>query len=80
VKGRPWVEIRDRYGDDGRDLVLYVGRRACGLKLGELARAAGMRDYGAVSVAIRRYERRLERSKSGREMLQRVCQMSNVEM
>ena len=80
VKGQPWAEIRDRHGDDGRDLVLYVGRRACGLKLGELAAVAGMSDYKAVSIAVRRYERQLRRSKSRRERLKRVCQLSNVEM
>jgi REP element-mobilizing transposase RayT len=80
VKGRPWAEIRDRYGDDGRDLVLHVGRRACGLRLGELAAAAGMNGYKAVSAALRRYERRLQRGKSGRELLKQVCRMSNVEM
>jgi hypothetical protein len=80
VKGHSWLEFRDRHRDDGRDLVLYVGRRACGLKLGELAAAVGMTDYSAVSIAIRRYERRLRRSKSGREQLRQVCQLSNVEM
>ena len=45
VKGERWVEFRDRHGDSGRDLVLYLGRRRCGLKLQELAGAAGMTDY-----------------------------------
>jgi putative transposase len=80
VKGEPWAEIRNRYGDDGRDLVLYLGRRACGFKLRELAAAAGMTDYSAVSIAIQRYERRLKWSKTGRAQLNQLCQMSNVEM
>jgi len=80
VKGQLWTEIRDRHGDNGRDLVLYVGRRACGLKLWELADAVGMTDYSAVSIAIRRFERQLPRNKSGREQLKQVCQLSNVEM
>jgi len=50
------------------------------LKLGELAAAAGMSDYKAVSAALRRYERRLPRSTSGRELLKQICQMSKVEM
>ena len=79
MKGQPWAEFRDRHGDDGRDLVLYVGRRACGLKLRELAAAVGMTDYSAVSIAIRRYERQLRRSKSRREQLKQVCQLSNVD-
>jgi REP element-mobilizing transposase RayT len=80
VKGEAWAEFRDRYGDEGRDLVLYVGQRACGMKLGELAAAAGMSDYKAVSMAIRRYEGRLRRSASGQALLRKVCQMSKVEM
>ncbi len=80
VKGVKWEGIRDRYGDEGRDLVLYVGRRACGLKLKELADAAGMNDYKAVSIAIRRYEERLKQSKATRDLLKEVCIMSKVEI
>ena len=45
VKGEKWVEFRDRHGDRGRDLVLYLGRRLCGLKLKELAAAVGLPNY-----------------------------------
>jgi hypothetical protein len=34
--GSKGPEFRDRYGDWGRDLVLYLGRKDCGLKLREL--------------------------------------------
>ena len=80
IRGQPWTEFRDRHGDNGRDLVLYVGRRVCGLKLRELAVAAGMNDYSAVSIAIRRFEKQLRRHKSQREQLKQVCHLSNVEM
>jgi REP element-mobilizing transposase RayT len=80
VKGCTWEKIRDRYGDDGRDVVMYVGRRAGGLKLAELATALGMTGYKAVSMAIRRYERRLDRSKNARALLNQICKMLNVEM
>ncbi len=42
VKCEPWETFRDRHGDRGRDLVLFLGRRVCGLKLKELAREAGL--------------------------------------
>src|ERR1051325_8169639 len=29
VKGEEWQSFRDRYGDWGRDLALYMGRRRC---------------------------------------------------
>lgn len=80
VKGERWAEFRDRHGDSGRDLVLYLGRRVCGLKLKELAGVAGMTDYSAVALAIKRFEERLQRSKAEQEQLKRVCQLSNVEM
>jgi len=80
VKGKPWERLRDLHGDDGRDLVLYLGQRACGLKLRELARLTGMRDYSAVSIAIKRYERRLPSNHASQAVLRAVCQLSNVEM
>jgi hypothetical protein len=80
LKGQSWPEFRDRHADSGRDLVLYVGQRACGLKLRELAAAAGMTEYSAASIAIRRFERRLKRSNTDRELLKQLCQMLNVVM
>ena len=41
--------------------MLYLGRKDCGLKLRELAQAAGGIDYVSVSSAVRRFERRLSR-------------------
>jgi hypothetical protein len=50
------------------------------LKLAELAAAVGVRDYKAMSIAIRRYERKPPPSKSGRALLNQACKMSNVQM
>jgi putative transposase len=61
ARGQKWERFRDGYGDWGRDLVLYLGRRECGLKLKELGKSAGGMDYAAVSVAVKRFERRLAR-------------------
>ena len=58
-------------GDGGRDLVLFLGRRQCGMNLKELAQAA---------VALQRFEQRLRRRKAGREQFKRVCETSNIEM
>ena len=57
-KGETWDRFRDRHGDWGRDLVLLLARRQGGLMLKDLGRRAGGLDYGAVSEAIRRLERR----------------------
>jgi REP element-mobilizing transposase RayT len=81
VKKESWEAFRDRHGDSGRDLVLYLGRRVCGLKLKDLAEVAGMRDYSAVGLAVKRYEERLQRAgREERKQLERVCKLCNVEM
>ena len=59
LKSEPWETFRDRYGDWGRDLALYLGRKVCGLKLKELGETAGGLDYVGVSMAVRRFESRL---------------------
>ena len=38
----------------GRDLALYLGRKEGGMKLEELARAAGMKGDASVAVVLRR--------------------------
>ncbi len=77
VRGEKWTEFRDRYGDSGRDLVLYLGRWECGLRLNELAQAAGMDGYKAVAAAIRRYGSRLKADKAEQRLLRQVqdCRM-----
>jgi len=80
VKGERWSEFRDRYGDSGRDLVLYMGRRLGGAKLSELARFAELSSYSAASAAIRRHAQRLVRDQEAQRQLQAACKMLNVEM
>jgi putative transposase len=60
-KGERWEQFRDRHGDWGRDLVLYVGRRDCGLKLRELAEVAGGLDDATIGMAVKRFQRRIEK-------------------
>ncbi|MHC1764348.1 MAG: hypothetical protein AB9869_08575 [Verrucomicrobiia bacterium] len=79
AKGEPWERFRDRYGDTGRDLVLYLGRRECGLTLRELAQGTGLAGYKAAASAIQRYESRLRGSKAERALLKRATSMHNEE-
>jgi REP element-mobilizing transposase RayT len=60
LRAEPWEQFRDRHGDWGRDLVLYAARRHCGVRLRELAVAAGGLNYGSVAVAVQRFEKRLQ--------------------
>ena len=55
-------------------------RRIVLLKVGVWAAVWGMRDYSAVSFAIRRFDKRLKRNKADRKLLKRLRQMLNVEM
>ena len=63
LKGERWKEFRERHNDWGRDLVFYLARRLGSVKLKELGTAAGGLDYAAVSIAIKRFERRLKTEK-----------------
>jgi len=79
-KGRKWSEFRDAQGDNGRDLALYLGRRACGLTLNELAELAEMTSYSAVAQAVKRFKKRLATSPADQKQVERVCRLSNIKM
>ena len=78
VKAERWEQFRDRYGDWGRDMVLYLGRRHGGFSLAELGQAVGGLDYMSVSLAIHRLGRRLQKDAALRAALNR-CR-TNLEM
>jgi hypothetical protein len=61
VRGQKWDQFRDLHADTGRDLVLYLGRKVCGIKLKDLAAVAGVKEYATVAMAVKRYEARLKR-------------------
>jgi REP-associated tyrosine transposase len=67
-KGESWKAFRDRQGDWGRDVALYLGRRRGGMRLRELAEAAGGIDYSCVQVAVFRIGQKLSQN----QKLQRV--------
>jgi chromosomal replication initiation ATPase DnaA len=56
AKGEPWDRFRDRHGDWGRDMALWLGRRHCGLTQAEWGQAVGGMAYPAVGHAVRRVE------------------------
>jgi putative transposase len=74
VKGERWEAFRDRYGDWGRDLALYVGRRRAGMRLRQLAEAAGGLDYGSAAGAVRRFARRLSHERGLKKLVNAVEQ------
>jgi hypothetical protein len=80
ARGEPWARFRDRHGDWGRELAMYLGRKAAGLPLRQLGSAVGGLDYAAVSVAVKRFEQRLIQDKKLRKTVATVEQMLNVEI
>ena len=56
LKQEPWSGFRDRYGDWGRDLALWLARKSTGLTLKALAERVGGIDYVSVGSAIQRFE------------------------
>jgi len=71
AKGESWDEFRDRHGDWGRDVALYLGRRR-GMGLRELAVKAGGIDYGSAASAIRRVHRLRSQNRKLAALLQQV--------
>jgi hypothetical protein len=81
VKGEPWPQFRDRHGDWGRDVALWVGRRRGRLTLRELAELAGGLDYTTAGAAVSRTGRRLAHDAQLRKQVERIeRQLSNFEM
>ncbi len=80
VKGESWSKFRNRHGDWGRDLALYLARRRSDMTLVELGRRAGNMKYHAVAQAIRGFEKKLERPEVRSalvEAVKRLDQFSN---
>lgn len=71
-KGQAWDQFRDRHGDDGRDIALWLGRRHCGLTQAELGQLAGGMAYPAVGHAVRRIEKRRLADSSFNALLARL--------
>ena len=79
IKGEPWERFRDRYGDWGRDLALWLGRTQCGLKLRELGELAGGLDYATVSVATSRWQKRAAADKKLMKIQRTATELLNAE-
>ena len=73
---RTWQEHR---GGDGKALAMWATRRYGGLTLRETGEAFGGLDYAAVSIAIRRLERKAATATSLRKHMQQIGEMLNVE-
>ena len=76
-----WEEFRDRHGDWGRDMALYLGRIHGRLRLTDLGLLAGGIGYTAVAQAISRVRRKTQTDPAWRLHLQSVeKQLSKLKM
>ncbi|HOW97387.1 MAG TPA: transposase [Kiritimatiellia bacterium] len=79
AKGEKWETFRDRRGDEGRDLALWLARKHCRMTLKALGDKAGGMDYLAVSKAVSRMAERLNKDRTIRQILAKAeSDMSNV--
>ncbi|MEI8197724.1 MAG: transposase, partial [Phycisphaerae bacterium] len=72
--GESWEQFRDRHGDWGRDVALWLGRRHSGLTLQELGHAAGEMAYPAVGRAVRQIERQRQTDAKLARLIQKLEQ------
>lgn len=79
-RGERWSDFANRYGDWGRDLVLYLVRRRSGLTLGEIGQTFGIAEYKTVAAAIKRFEGSIEMDEAKRTLVDTcLCEMSKME-
>ncbi|MEI6789502.1 MAG: transposase [bacterium] len=79
-RGEAWPVFADRHGDWGRELVLYLARRRCGLTLSEIGQFFGIAEYKAVSSAVKRFEAAIEKDVAKRRMVKEcLLKMEKVE-
>ena len=69
MKAERWESFRDRHGDWGRDVVLLLGRKLCGLKLRELAELVGAQNEATIAVAVKRLADRVAKDPALRERM-----------
>ncbi len=78
-KGEKWEEFRDRHGDEGRDLALYLARQRSGMTNAEIGEAAGGIGYKAVEKAVERFARKTETRSRQRKIVRRcMAKLSDV--
>jgi len=78
VRGEKWDRFRDRYGDVGRDSVLYLGRTVCGMSIRELSQRAEIR-YVSAATALRRFAARAREDREIAKLLRRAMSKLNNE-
>ncbi len=74
----PWEVASQRHGDPARELAMLIGRRHVGMSLRQIGEAIGGLSYPAVSDAVRRTTKRLEKDRSLQKDLKRILRYLNL--
>ena len=64
IRGVAYDEIIGSRGDWGKPLIMWGARNYCGLTLREIGESIGGMDYGAVTMSIRRFEKRVDKERA----------------
>jgi chromosomal replication initiation ATPase DnaA len=75
----PWGTASRRHGDPAREVAMLIGRRYAGMSLRQIGEAIGDLSYPAVSDAVRRINRRLEKDRSLQKRFKRVLHYLNLD-
>jgi putative transposase len=78
LKEEAWTDYRDRHGDWGRDLALWLGRIHCHLRLRELGELAGGLDYATVSAAANRWAKRIAQDRKLAKLTAKAVKLLNA--
>ena len=79
VMGGVCSELFGRRGGPGKALAMWAARRYGGLALRETGEALGGLDYAAVSIALKRLERKAAANRDVRTQMARICALLKVE-
>jgi hypothetical protein len=74
-----WDALRVRRGNNALPAAWYIARNFAGMRLAELGEAAGGIAYPAVSVAIKRFEKRLQIERDLRRKLATVEKLLKID-
>ena len=77
LKGQSWESWAERYGDWGRDAVIYVAVCYGGLRLTEVVRQAGLK-YQAAAQAVKRFRETLAEDADRRRFVSRLKRQMSI--
>jgi putative transposase len=78
ARGASWASFNQKHGDRGRDLALYLARRATGMTATELAQAVGLKSHAHVSMAVKRYAAALLKDRAEQSRAKKAAKLLRV--